>query len=104
MQAGIVRLDMVTRALLQYIKPVIQFRVAGGLNCGPVQARYGGKPDIFGDHTLRNAQRIGNLLVRQLGVQLQTQYVFYLTHSDPWYGHAVSRQKTGSVRVRLLYA
>jgi hypothetical protein len=33
------------------------------------------------------------LLMRQFGVQFQTQYVFYLAHIDPRYGHAVSRQK-----------
>ena len=31
--------------------------------------------------------------MRQLGVELQTQNVFDLTHIDPWCGHAVSGQK-----------
>jgi formate/nitrite transporter FocA (FNT family) len=39
------------------------------------------------------------MLVRQLGVQLQTQNVFYLTHIDPWYRHAVSRQKLAAYPV-----
>ena len=59
---------------------------------------------VFGDGRLRQAQRGGDLPMRQLGVELQPQYIFYLTHIDPRCGHAVSRQKSGSVLARLLYA
>ncbi len=98
-QAAIVRLDVVTRPLRRHQQAPLQrgfIRVPG---LRPVQPCGSGQAYVLGDDALRDAQRGGDLLVRQLGVQFQTQYVFDLTHSDPWCGHAISRKSWKRTRL-----
>jgi len=61
--------------------------------CPPNSARSQRCKSSVVEYTLGNAQRRCDLLVRQASVKLQMSYVFDLTHIDPWYGYAVSRQK-----------
>jgi hypothetical protein len=66
----------------------------------PGQAGCRGQSDILGDHAFGKAEGTRNLFMGELGVELQTQYILDFTHSDPLRGHAVSRQKAGSVDSR----
>ncbi|SAL41261.1 hypothetical protein AWB69_04159 [Caballeronia udeis] len=93
-EAAIVRLDMITWFLRRDQQSPLERDLVSILHRRPVQARRRGEPHILGDNAFGDAQRAGNLLVRKFGVQLQTQYVSYLTHIDPWCGHAVSRRKS----------
>jgi len=92
-QAAVVGLHMVARPFRRHQQAPFERGLVDALHARPIEAGGGGQANILGDDALRNAQRGSNLLVRQAGVEFQTQYVFNLTHIDPWYGHAVSRQK-----------
>jgi hypothetical protein len=94
MQAAVVRLNMVPWALRRNQQAPLERRFVGALYSRPVQAGGSGQAKLFGDGGLRQAQRGGDLPVRQVRVQLQTQYIFNLTHIDPRCRHAVSSQKS----------
>ena len=92
-QAAVVGLHMVARPFRRHQEAPFERHLVDCLHACPIEAGGGRHANIFGDDALRNTQRGSDLLVRQAGVELQTQYVSNLTHIDPWYGHAVSRQK-----------
>lgn len=70
--AAVVRLDMVARPLWRYQQASLQRRFIRIPDLLPFQTCGGGQADALGDDALRDAQRGGNLLVLQLGFQLQT--------------------------------
>jgi hypothetical protein len=93
-QTTIVWLNMITWLLRRDQQSPLERNLVSILHRRPVQARHRSESHVLGDNSFGDTQRSGNLLVRKFGVQFQTQYVFYLTHIDPWCGHAVSRRKS----------
>jgi hypothetical protein len=56
--------------------------------------------DVLGDDAFGDAQRRGDAFVRELGVELQTQNVLDLAHSDPsGIGHAGSSKGWEATRM-----
>ena len=93
--AAVVGLRIVARLLGTGHQAPLQRCFVHALHCGPVQA------GVLRDDTLRQPGRIGDLLVRQLNIELKSEYIFNLTRIDPWCGHAVSSQKAGSLPAKL---
>ena len=61
---------------------------------GAGQADGAGELDLFGNHTFGDAKRSGDVLVRVVEFEFETQDVFDLTHSDPsGIGHVGSSKK-----------
>ena len=60
-----------------------------------MQASGAGQFDVFGDHAFGDAKRGGDVLVRMVEFEFETQDVFDSLHSDPsGIGHVGSSKKT----------
>ena len=92
-QVAVVGLDVLSRTFWRNKQAPLQRRLINALDRRPIQARRCGQAKVLGHGSLRHPQCSSDLPVRQLGVELQTQYIFYLTHIDPRCGHAISRKK-----------
>ena len=102
MDATVVRNNITAGSLGRSEQPALQGGVVAGLYSRPVKAGSGRQPDILGHDALGNAERSGDLFMRQPGILLQTKNVSDLTHRNSLHGHAVSRQKAGSVPARFV--
>lgn len=92
-QVAVVRLHVLSRAFWRNEQAPLQRRLINPLDRSPIQARRCGQAKVLGHGSLRHAQCSRDLPVRQMGVELQTQDIFYLTHIDPRCRHAISRKK-----------
>ena len=78
----------------------LQGALIQSLNLQPVQAGGNGQADVLGDNAFGDAKRGGDAFVRELGVELQTQNVLDLAHSDPsGIGHAGSSKGWEATRM-----
>lgn len=83
MQFGVVGCQKGAGALGSAHQAAVQCRLVHRLDLGPIQASGAGQLDVFGNHAFGDAQCGGDVLMRVVEFEFETQDVLNLTHSDP---------------------
>jgi hypothetical protein len=82
-QASVVGRDKAAGAFGGSNQLVVQFGLIHALDLRPMQASVGSEFDVFGGDTFGDAQCGGDVFVRVVEFEFETQNVFGLTHNDP---------------------
>jgi len=94
--AGVVGCNEAAGALLGAQQAAVQGSFIHNLDLCPVRLGRDGQAGVLGYDALGEVQGGGDALVREVGLEFETQNVFDLAHSDPsGIGHAGSGKKPG---------
>jgi len=80
------------------VQPGLKFLVAERLGYRPVDAGHAGQRHVLADNALGQFERAGNLVVAEVGLQVQAQCLSDLAHRDSDCWHRLGPHKAASMR------